>query len=258
MAEKEFTNIGEMIEQNARRIQQEAEENLKAFCLETGNTYIPKGMEGRQTLEEKYTACLKRRMEEEKAEAEKRNAEKREQMKQKKIALLREALAKTVPERYRGAAMSDFKDSQQKKAIMDGSCALILGDNSTGKTRFKWALCDHWAALGEGFKVVKAQKLLSEIKRQDEPYDYMECTYGRSVRHLVIDEMDKIFESKADFVYMNYLIDYRYEWMLQTVVIGNGTVESFIETLGQSIFARLAGEGGQSIAFKGKDWRFPS
>lgn len=255
-----YTSFRELLAQSAERREQEIEERIKAFCRETGIAYVPKGLSAdsaRQALEGKYVAYTERKAEEERARLEKAESERKEAQRQIEIAYLMRELSEMVPDRYKGAKLSDFKDSAQKKAITSGSSALILGNNSTGKTRFKWALCDHWASLGENFVVVKAQKLLSDIKRQDDPYEYIERTYGKTVAHLVVDEGDKIFESKADFVYLNYLFDYRYEWMLQSLFIGNGDAEAFIATLGQSIFARLAGEGGVCLVLKGKDWRFP-
>jgi len=112
-----------------------------------------------------------------------------------------------------------------------------------------------WVNAGDRVEIVKAQKLLFDIKTADNPYEYIERNYGRRVKRLVIDEIDKIFESKADFVYFFYLVDYRYEWMLQTLVIGNGDQASFLEALGQSVFSRLTGDGGVFIQFDGKDKR---
>ena len=54
---------------------------------------------------------------------------------------------------------------------------------------------------------------------------------------------------------LTYLIDYRYEWMKQTVVMGNCTKDEAIKLLGQSSYSRLAGDGAEAYHLVGTDRR---
>ena len=162
-----------------------------------------------------------------------------------------------IPPIYRNASIEDFGKGIQPKIeqMLNGSSALILGENGLGKTHLAWALMKELTKRRKKVKYVKAQLLLYEIKKhQDDIYEFIEGRYG-SVDCLVIDEIDKIFESKADFIYLNYLIDIRYEWMRQTIVLGNGDKDRLIESLGQSIYSRLRGNNGMDIALSGTDRR---
>ena len=252
----------ELLEKKRAEAKALYEEGLKKFCEEKGMNYVPKhrpGDEGmwftkypeREAIDEAYKKFI---AEENKAEQERIHKE------QEEIARLErlEYFQHKVPPRFRNADISLLNMGKQAQAIVDGASGLILGSNGPGKTFFVWAVAKEWVKKGEKYEIVKAQKLLSDIKLQKDPYRHIDSNYDRYLDHLVIDEIDKIFESKADYVYLNYLIDMRYEWMLQTVVVGNGDKESFIGALGQSIFSRLVGDGGVFIQHNGEDRRLPS
>lgn len=165
------------------------------------------------------------------------------------------AFMRSIPPLFRNAEISDFTEGFQPKIqqLLEGHSALILGDNGLGKTHLAWALLKEHRRNGRTVYYGKAQLLLFEIKRQDNPYTYIDKDLDHDC--LVIDEIDKIFESKADFIYINYLVDHRYEWGKQTVMLGNGTREQFITSLGQSIYSRLRGNDGMDIMLTGKDKR---
>ncbi len=161
-----------------------------------------------------------------------------------------------VPPIFRGADINDFSKGLQPKIaqMLDGRSALILGDNGIGKTRLGWAVLK--AKVGRGEKVLykKAQLLLFDIKSKDDPYSYAVKVYG-SRDCLVVDEVDKIFESKADFIYFNFLVDHIYEQGRQIIVIGNGTKQQFIDSVGQSVYSRIRGNGGLDMELRGQDRR---
>ena len=164
---------------------------------------------------------------------------------------------RTIPPIYRNASLDDFSDGLRKRIqpILSGSSALILGENGIGKTHMAWAILKDRFIAHKTVEYTKAQLLLYDIKTKENPYKYCKDKFG-GLDFLVIDEVDKIFESKADFVYLNFLIDHRYEWMKPTIVLGNGTKEQFIASLGQSIYSRLRGNKGLDITLTGKDKRF--
>lgn len=233
------------------------ERAFQEFCANNGLPYIPDtdipdtGSPLRDKAMNLFEAAMKAAAEKKKQEEEQEKARQKEIELQMRV----EEFNKTIPTRYVKATVDDFKMGKNAQAILNGASALMLGSNGPGKTHFKWAVCKEWVKAGDTVKVVKAQELLFDIKRRDDPYAYIREAYGKRVKHLVIDETDKIFESKADFIYLNYLVDFRYEWMLQVFMIGNGDKGSFLEALGQSIFSRLTGDGGVYVLFDGKDRR---
>ena len=253
----------ELLQQKKAEAKALYEEGLKKFCEEKGMNYVPEFKEGdsekwwltsypeRETIDKAYKKFV---AEENKAEQERIHKEQEEIAKLERL----ENFQYKVPPRFRNADISLLNMGKQAQAIVDGASGLILGSNGPGKTFFVWAVAKEWVKKDDRYQVVKAQKLLSDIKLQKDPYYHIDSTFGKFLEHLVIDEIDKIFESKADYVYLNYLIDMRYEWMLQTVVVGNGDKDSFIGALGQSIFSRLVGDGGVFIQHNGEDRRLPS
>ena len=166
------------------------------------------------------------------------------------------AFESTIPPIYRNAEITDFSEGLQKKIVqlIEGHNAIILGDNGVGKTRIAWTVMKELNRQEKKVRYVKAQILLFDVKRNDDPYGYCEKEFGKCST-LIVDEIDKIFESKADFIYLNYLVDFMSEWEKQVIFIGNGTREHLIETLGQSIYSRLRGNGGLEIQVTGKDRR---
>lgn len=228
-----------------------SENLLKEWCARQGLEYIERGQEGRERLNALYDQDCKRQQE----EADKVLREKRRTEFERARVERYEAFVRDIPARYRDASISDLTMKASAQKVLDGAPALILGNNGAGKNHFVWALAKEWKKKDESVRIEKAQEMLYRIKLQDDPYGYIRREYMERVKHLVIDEIDKIFESKADFVYLNFLIDMRYEWVMQTVVLGNGDREGFIGVLGQSIYSRLTGEGGVYIQHTGRDRR---
>lgn len=228
------------------------ESNFKAWCEEhnvaydTENTNIRKHA---KSLYEEWKNVLFKEQKERERQAE-------ERLRKTEIKERVTALEKITPTVYKDSELTDFSEALQSKikALLEGKSALILGDNGVGKSHLAWALARTLTREGKKVKYVKAQLLLYEIKSKSDPYQYCIREYGRSIDCVIIDEIDKIFESKADFIYLNYLIDYRWEWSKQIIVLGNGNKNQFIESLGQSIYSRLRGNG-MDIMLTGADRR---
>ena len=247
-------------------IQEFREKQYRSDCERAGIVYVAPGGDGRREMEEsiaEYRTQEWKDREEKNAERERLRLE--EQAREEEERSLnsdhmtaRELLKKwekATPFRFRDADIANVANAKLTGAILDGASALVLGSNGAGKTYMAYALAKAWAAKAHDVVVIKATELLGILKSSIDPFKTARDKFGRNVRHLVIDEADKIFESKADFVYLNYLIDYRYEWMLQTVVLGNGSKEDFIGNLGQSIYSRLTGDGGLGIYLNRPDRR---
>ena len=174
-------------------------------------------------------------------------------------------LAKETPTRYLGASLDDFTMgktplSAERASLISGESRLLIGTAGIGKTRLAWALMRHWTEKGETCRVVKAQELLSEMKALQakgiDTYGEIRNRYGRDLQHLVIDEIDKIYGTQADYMLLSFLIDIRYEEMLQTVVMGNRPKDRTVEELlGSAPFSRLSGDGAEARYVVGKDMR---
>lgn len=163
-----------------------------------------------------------------------------------------------IPKRYREADIEKDFHSPFVMKLFNGQSGVVIGGNGIGKTRLAWALAAAWKKqkpFSEAAIIVKGAELLSEVKAIDgDWYRYIRDTYGRN-EHLFIDEIDKIKGSEADWMLLTYLIDYRYEWMKQTVVMGNCSKDEAIKLLGQSSYSRLAGDGAEAYHLVGTDRR---
>ena len=165
---------------------------------------------------------------------------------------------KRIPRRYRDADLSKDFHSPFVMNLFRGQSGVVIGGNGIGKTRLAWALASAWKnqqPFSEAAIIVKGAELLSEVKAIDgDWYRYIRENYGKN-SHLFIDEIDKIKGSEADWMLLTYLIDYRYEWMRQTVVMGNCTKDEAIKLLGQSSYSRLTGDGAEAYHLSGTDRR---
>lgn len=229
------------------------ESTFRDWCDEHGIPYsAEEGNSIRDQARSLYEEWNRQRMEAEKE----RNRQEEEAQKKAEIAERINALERITPTVYKNSELTDFSEALQNKikALLEGKSALILGDNGVGKSHLAWALARTLVREGKTVKYVKAQLLLYGIKSKSDPYQYCVLEYGRNTDCVIIDEIDKIFESKADFIYLNYLIDYRWEWCKQIIVLGNGNKNQFIESLGQSIYSRLRGNG-MDIMLTGADRR---
>lgn len=179
-------------------------------------------------------------------------------------ARYRDFVENSVPRRYKDAEVEDFTASSpffgEIGAILEGESRLILGTNGIGKTRLAWALAKRWQREGRTVAVCKAQELLSKLKSWQKPetdaYRMIRTVYGRDLSLLIIDEIDKIYGSQADFLLLTYLIDIRYEDCLQTIVLGNKSKDTTVDSLiGSSSFSRLSGDGARARYLVGPDKR---
>ena len=223
------------------------------------------------TLKEEHD----RVQEEKKAEQEADNKafiEKEKEEAAKRDALIREnyiknqfkAFIKTLPAHYREATLekvykpdSPAWNELVKSLDRDNKSALITGPNGCGKTYLAISLTKHWKSIGETAEYTKSVDVLANIKEHqlENPYRYMQEHYGRNCQHLILDEIDKIRATDADYVYLTYLHDIRYENDLQTIYFGNlKPGQSNKDLVPQSIFSRIK-EKGYSLVLDGGDRR---
>ncbi len=163
----------------------------------------------------------------------------------------------TVPARYKDASLEKDFSAPFIRFLRDGQSGVVVGGNGIGKTRLAWALARYWKHLNPycSVQIIKGAELLSEVKAvEGDWYRYIREMYGKS-EHLFIDEIDKIKGSEADWMLLTYLIDYRYEWCYQTVILGNCDKNEAMRLLGQSSYSRLSGDGAEAYHLVGTDKR---
>lgn len=169
----------------------------------------------------------------------------------------------TVPERYQRASLTEFNaGATVVQHILDGGSCLLTGPTGCGKTRMLYAVCKHLCRNYEPYEVVMdtLPGLIAKIHENSGASDWLEYAgdrYGRHTKVLVIDEFDKCKGSDSDYEVLNYIINERYNNMLQTVVCGNGDIEKAKNILGDAVVSRLTGraDGGRSFSQQGKDRR---
>ena len=162
--------------------------------------------------------------------------------------------ALNIPARYKDASISDFPSNPMIDRLVKGKDGLIMSMNGNGKTHLTWALAKEWIKANSKTKIVniKGVRLLSDIKSvSGDWYEYIEDKYGM-VDHLVIDEIDKVNGTETDWSLLTYLIDFRYEWLRQTIVIGNfKTPADIMSIIGQSSYSRITESGNAIIKMDG-------
>ena len=183
---------------------------------------------------------------------------------EERVRLRAEALIeRNVPERYRNLSMSDFPEKKKwADLIIQGSSGLIFGDNGVGKTAFITAMYMELLRRGESPVILIGAPSLMEQLNKDVAAgsllkSVIEMEWGRFVPRLFIDELDKVRYTEASFQNLFALIDYRYQWNLQTVCVANGNKEEITKKVPQAVLSRLTGdaEGNFGVMFGGKDKR---
>ena len=172
----------------------------------------------------------------------------------------------TVPPRYKDADLSDFNSGARiVDHILRGGSCLILGPTGCGKTRLMYAIGKSLVkTYGYGeIEVNTLTMLISKIKSNAGSQDWADYTYehyGVNTSLLIIDELDKIKGNRSDYEIVNLIIGERYNHQLQTVLVGNGTLDDAREILGDASVSRLIGdkEGGMlfSLSPTSPDRRF--
>lgn len=223
-----------------------------AFLLR--NICKQKGLDASKLSKEETEALIA----EWKAKVEERNAQTRADEEEERPGILDDpANLLLIPTRYANSEIRDFLDTSWLRDLREGKSGVILGGNGLGKTHMAWALAKDWMRRDRHTKVliVNAINLLSSIKAMEgDWHSAIEDLYGEA-DHLVIDEIDKLYASQADQLLLFDLINHRYEWARQTIVMGNCEKEKLIEIIGQSAFSRLSGADCITRILNGEDKR---
>ncbi len=172
----------------------------------------------------------------------------------------------TVPPRYKDADLSDFTSGARiVNHILSGGSCLILGPTGVGKTRLMYAIGKSLVkTFGYGqIEIHTLTMLISSIRSNSGSQDWADYAhehYGVTTSLLIVDELDKIKGNRSDYEIINLIIGERYDHKLQTVLVGNGTLDEAREILGDASISRLIGdkEGGMlfSLSPTSPDRRF--
>lgn len=164
----------------------------------------------------------------------------------------------TVPLRYRGARLSDFRGGAYRgavEALSDLRGGVVLGGNGTGKTRMAWAVLRHAAERGVKGEYVTARRLMSMIADGWRTHDSSRVERCRTTGYLVVDEIDKGYGSQAEYLELTDLVSERYEWMKPTLLIGNSPdFQTFAGLVGSAVADRMREDGFLAV-LKGESLR---
>lgn len=186
----------------------------------------------------------------------------KKQQKLERIQLNLKAFERNLPEVFKGASIKDFKRTEFKQygdmLLSTNKSFMLFGTTGIGKTRFAYALCREWIKRDESYAFITAVEFSSYIysayRNGNNVCPVIRESYGE--KHLIIDEIDKMRGNEQDFMFFSYLINYRYEKQLQTIVMGNKGGRSAEEIVGASVYSRLSGNGAiEPIYIRGKDRR---
>ena len=191
----------------------------------------------------------------------------KEQRQAEKIRMLKERIAE-FPEKYSRFKIRDFErvtsDGTKVKSAVDyllsGKSGIVVGINGVGKTSMAYTCWKKWLYDGESALVTTLTKLLGNItqlvwvgRRQID--EVIASEFGLTIRHLVIDEADKPVFTGKEKEWLIELVGHRYNYGLQTVFMGNGTVDEMHQQLGDAITSRITGEGGFAVVMGGANRR---
>jgi DNA replication protein DnaC len=178
--------------------------------------------------------------------------EKRKERRQREIM---EARLLSIPARYADATFDNF--ITDKKGLVEymksGKSAIFYGKNGTGKTYLAFASIHYQIEHHVDARYILAADFFAMIKNS---YSTGNEAYKKyyTVPYLVVDEIDKRFGTQVEFIGLYQLINERYNHVLPTVLITNGSKDELIDIIGASSFDRII-EDGKLIYFDGKNYR---
>ena len=212
---------------------------------------------GRTLTDEERALNLKKLQE---AEIEEESRKAREEKERKRKAVLKSRYAQ-VPDRYKSSTLDNyrndaFKASEEYQQLIDGASAIVYGGYGCGKTHLGWALCKNRWDRGDNALYSTAQSIYTDIKRQFGGGDpELVIQRYQTAPYIVIDEIDKSYGSQLEYVTLFEIVNYRYNWLLPTVIFLNAEKKEDIPSLiGGACYDRL-GVAGLLIHLTQGSWR---
>lgn len=167
----------------------------------------------------------------------------------------------SIPLRYRSADVDSLSPVGKPIArhLLGGRSGIVYSQTAgTGKTYLTWAVLKHLQASGKRCAYVKASDVFSTIKRSYSKQDFDIDAYLGKLTNcdtLAVDEVDKGFRSHAEYIYLFDIINTRYDWLRQTILIGNFEDDAeVLESLKDTIVSRLC-EEGKIMRMEGNSYR---
>lgn len=152
-----------------------------------------------------------------------------------------------VPPRHRDTQLSDPHPNWEAtfqhlwNKLNTGFIAALVGNRGTAKTQLGTELA--LAHAGSGFRswYTTAGDMFDDFKKSfdEERIRNLLNTRYRTARLLVIDEIDKRFNTDFENQTIFQLLDYRYRTGFDTLLLGNIPPEDLCDHLGPSILRRI-------------------
>ena len=231
----------------AKRLEEEKELKRQEEILTYGHV-----------LSDKEKACYAEQIKQEELEEKERLLKEKAE---RKINNDFELWLKTVPKKYKEASFENaYKNTSQRKfivGVMENYNSVILaGDNGLGKTYLGYACCRKMIKEGKKAQIITAYKLFSGIKKrfatntEEEYKDEL-----KKLDLLIIDEAEKKYGSKTDFLDLSEIVSDREAEELPTIIFTNADILDLPEVLGSSVVDRISGGDGMVIELNGKSLR---
>lgn len=111
---------------------------------------------------------------------------------------------------------------------------LLFGVCGIGKSVFGYRLIEIAHALGKTYKMIKVTQLIKKAKN----YNFDLAYFLEDVDCIIIDEIDDGF---GDLIAFNELVSYTRENNIRLIVIGNCSIEGFLNAVVPKVRSRLSG-----------------
>lgn len=169
---------------------------------------------------------------------------------------------KLPPKRYQNAELADFSPEFQRAGFdflykgmpwkvryfnfdksyiftpTESRVLFLYGPTGTGKTHLGWAVAREFAKWAYVYGTT-ARALSEQVIEEG-------ASKAKQAPLLMIDEINRTFETDAEHKRFFDIIDHRYSELLPTIIIGNTDKNSLKSTLGDALARRL-GENMVSV-----------
>jgi DNA replication protein DnaC len=234
-------------------------------CEDCGREFeVPIILRGIKAVISRCPACGEKRDAEADAEETEREAAK----KASRLAYARDhypelALAAGIPPRLHGADIASLERDAGNAEAMDiairllqsisGGFLYLTGEAGTGKTWIAAALCRARILALQPARFVRSNDLLNAI-RAGFRSDGEAADPFKALPFLVIDDLGAESFTEWSVGYWYDLIDYRYNWLLPTVITSNLPLKDLKTKVSARVVSRIA-ESAMTVRLTGKDRR---
>lgn len=157
-----------------------------------------------------------------------------------------------IAKRFEGSLLTDF-DAPTQKITNEFLKAegwrnmIVLGNVGTGKTHLAAAIAKEFSK--EANAIYTTALAMSERVMKDKSAEFF-----NKHRLLIIDEVTRTYETKAEENRFFDIINYRYENLLPVVIVGNTDLKGVITALGPAVADRMK-ENISMLTLTGKSKR---